>query len=303
MKKIGFLLILVSLFGSLHALEKKVLICDLGGLFFDFKGFGFGMAAVGKGSKAWGLAKTMYFAVRDTSNPAHLEKKLFAVLEQFPVKAEKGFKPACKNSGSPMPYPLCAYQAGRVTSQELREKANEVCDRLSQENFFVSPREEEIIRRILVAMFTPEFQAQFNYAYPQGIELLKNAAEAKDFKIVALSNWDKESFAIVRKEFKKEFEYFDDVVISGDIGTVKPNNKAYEFVLKKLELQGFKKEDCVFIDDQKENVDAANGLGITAILVNRGDAASLKAALEQFGFIQQKPSGSLWHRMKARSVI
>ena len=280
--------------GHIQAQKKRVLICDLGGIFFDLDGYGFGMAAAGTGSKLAGIGKTISMGLLDRVNPKNLEQRLFAVLHRFPIRAEEGFKPACKTSGAPMPYPICAYQAGRHTSNNLRAMATETCDRLHGEGFFISNREEEIIRNVIERMFTPAFQAQFNYTYPRAIELLKQVAESGLCRIEALSNWDRESFEYVRLNFPKECSYFDDIVLSGNINTVKPNNGSFQYMLDKLAKLGFTKEDCMFIDDQKENIEAARAMGIPSIQVKKGDSHSLALALYEFGLLPQKPTKSFF---------
>ncbi len=305
-KKIVLRVMVLTLSCVLYKVEKveakqKALICDLGGIFFDLNTSGF-IEAVGDGSTVRGVLNVLQYAVRDFKNPFKaIEDKFFETLDQFPLKAEEGFKAACKSSGKRLPYALCAYQAGRITSKDLLPAAEQVCDRLhDKKDFFASEREEQIIRNVLKGTFNPEVHAKYTYPLTNALELLNEVASqvnedgTKKYIIEGLSNWDRESFAFVHKNFEKEFSYFDDIVISGNIGTVKPNNGAFEFVLNKLAQQGFTKEDCMFIDDQKENVDAAHALGIRAVLVKRGDAQSLAAALKELGILQEVPAKSFF---------
>lgn len=59
-----------------------------------------------------------------------------------------------------------------------------------------------------------------------------------------------------RKFFKEHF-------ISGDLKVAKPNLEIYQIALKKLNI---KPEECIFIDDQKKNCEAAEKLGIKSII-------------------------------------
>ena len=139
-------------------------------------------------------------------------------------------------------------------------------------------------------MFTPEIQAQANYPLKAGIELLKRVAALKNsdgskkYTIIALSNWDCESFEFVRKNYADVIACFDDLVITGDIGTVKPNPAAFEAVFKRH--PHLKIENCRFFDDQQENVDAGIAFGIESILVKRKDAQSLATALRNCGILE-----------------
>ena len=56
---------------------------------------------------------------------------------------------------------------------------------------------------------------------------------------------------------------FDEVVLSGDLGIVKPDHKIYEYTLDKL---GVSAEQTVFVDDRQINVDAAQECGMTGVL-------------------------------------
>lgn len=59
-----------------------------------------------------------------------------------------------------------------------------------------------------------------------------------------------------RKYFQKNF-------ISGELGLAKPDLEIYLYVLKKLNA---KPEECIFIDDKRENCIAATKLGIKSII-------------------------------------
>ncbi|MFC7589856.1 HAD family phosphatase [Nonomuraea antimicrobica] len=70
-------------------------------------------------------------------------------------------------------------------------------------------------------------------------------------------------------------ELFDAVVISGEVGMRKPEERIY---LHALDLLGLSGEECVFIDDIEANIDAARALGITGI--HHRDADTTLAQLE-----------------------
>ena len=66
-------------------------------------------------------------------------------------------------------------------------------------------------------------------------------------------------------------EMFDGVVISGEVGLYKPEPEIYRLGAEKV---GLTPEDCVFVDDLKENVAGAEAVGMTAIL-HRGSESTL----------------------------
>jgi putative hydrolase of the HAD superfamily len=63
---------------------------------------------------------------------------------------------------------------------------------------------------------------------------------------------------------------FDDVVCSAVVGMAKPDHAIYRLAAERLSLSV---EECVFIDDARRNVEAAQLVGMTAIhyRIDRGD--------------------------------
>lgn len=74
-------------------------------------------------------------------------------------------------------------------------------------------------------------------------------------------------------------ELFDAVVISGDVGLHKPQP---EIFLLGAERIGVAPEECVFVDDLRENCAGAEAVGMTAIL-HRGSAGTLPQLQELLG--------------------
>jgi 2-haloacid dehalogenase len=79
--------------------------------------------------------------------------------------------------------------------------------------------------------------------------------------VYALSNFATVKFAIARQMFDFLNE-FDQAVISGHVGVVKPNPRIYEILFKRI---GRRPEELVFVDDSLKNVEAARALGMPAI--------------------------------------
>jgi len=62
---------------------------------------------------------------------------------------------------------------------------------------------------------------------------------------------------------------FDVVVISGEVGMRKPEERIFRHA---VDLLGLAPEECVFIDDLEVNVTAAEGVGMTGVLHSDPDA-------------------------------
>ena len=71
--------------------------------------------------------------------------------------------------------------------------------------------------------------------------------------------------------------FFKENFISGDLKVAKPNSKIYKIALEKLNI---KPEECIFIDDQTKNCEAAKKLGIKSIVFK--NPTQLKKELARF---------------------
>ena len=93
------------------------------------------------------------------------------------------------------------------------------------------------------------------------------------YKIGMLSNvgrnWLEELFA------PEEVALFDEVVLSCEVGTVKPDPKMYELICEKLEVEP---SEAVFIDDIERYVTGATDLGMKGIVYK--DYDSFKSQLD-----------------------
>lgn len=84
----------------------------------------------------------------------------------------------------------------------------------------------------------------------------------QNYQIACLSNGSHEwTIAIINDHGLAHL--FDEVVLSADIGIVKPNPEVYAYTLEKL---GIKTSEAIFVDDRKVNVDAAEACGIRSLL-------------------------------------
>ncbi len=70
-------------------------------------------------------------------------------------------------------------------------------------------------------------------------------------------------------------EYFKDIIVSADLGVLKPDPKIYQNLIDKHQL---KAEECVFFDDLLTNVEGAKAVGMHAFLFT--DTATCRKDLE-----------------------
>jgi 2-haloacid dehalogenase len=92
------------------------------------------------------------------------------------------------------------------------------------------------------------------------VEILGELKQA-GYPLYALSNWPSEKFYRVRPKFDF-LGWFDRVLVSGDVGLVKPDPRIFTLLLEQI---GRPAEACIFIDDSDGNVGAAMALGFQTI--------------------------------------
>jgi len=93
--------------------------------------------------------------------------------------------------------------------------------------------------------------------------------------LYALSNWSAETFPFALKRF--EFlKWFKGIMLSGEVGLVKPDPKIYDLFLKTFAINP---ASAVYIDDLEPNVEGAAAFGMHGILFT--DPAALRTDLRR----------------------
>lgn len=96
--------------------------------------------------------------------------------------------------------------------------------------------------------------------------LLVDQLREKQIPIALLSNINEKLSKLVRE--CQLYDPFNPCLLSHEIGVAKPDPKAYQILLKRLNLPA---KDIVFIDDKSENVNVAKKLGLDAIVFRSAD--------------------------------
>ena len=129
----------------------------------------------------------------------------------------------------------------------------------------------------------PQWKEQWQLFYDRYLEFVTGEMpgmyaymtelKARGYKLYGLSNWCSTIYRVM-KEYKI-FNLLDGFVVSSDYQVVKPDPAIYRILLDKYDL---KAEECVFADDRADNVEAAQQVGMQAIVFTTTEA--YKEALE-----------------------
>lgn len=132
-------------------------------------------------------------------------------------------------------------------------------------NYFISvyPKYKDILNKLFNSSLTLCLNMHHN-----NINILKEYKE-RGYNIYYLSNMTVETFKCLREKT----DFFDKTCIGGIVSAyekmIKPNEEIYKLLLNRFNL---KAEECLFIDDNFDNVNAAIKLGINSFqLKNMND--------------------------------
>ena len=121
----------------------------------------------------------------------------------------------------------------------------------------------------------PKYESQIRMYYANHRNMIKGTFEESvstlnylknnNYECYVLSNWSAETFIGMTEDYPF-LQNFDGLLISGEDKLIKPDPAIYKLAIKRFNLEP---QDCVFIDDKLENVEAAKKLNFNIIhLVN-----------------------------------
>lgn len=126
--------------------------------------------------------------------------------------------------------------------------------------------------REAIVLYRDRWREMLTSEMPGMRELL---TELKDtgYEIYGLTNWSMETFPEARRHFSI-LQMIDRYVVSAAEGYVKPDPQLFQVLLDRYHLQA---DDCIFVDDNPDNVAAACQMGMKGIVF--GGAENLRKEL------------------------
>ncbi len=186
---------------------------------------------------------------------------LMKTLHAVPVKVDLSCTATPTDElGRPMPNLMIAWMRGEVSGKAAMQKIEVF---LKQDQTICQHNAaKKLVLLLSEAIFLPDRFIGATRLYKKSIALVK-ACKNSGHRIYLLTNWDKESFALLRKKHPAFCTLFDGTVVSGVVGMLKPEKEIYAYLLDTYDLDA---NDTIFIDDQAINVTAARQAGITAFV-------------------------------------
>jgi len=112
----------------------------------------------------------------------------------------------------------------------------------------------------LIQAYHDNWEHSIGHYFAGTVEVMKQLKKA-GYSLYGLSNWSAETFPIARQKYDF-FALLDDIVISGEVGTIKPEPEIFEILLRKI---GRPSNECLFIDDAIANIVQARKMGFATV--------------------------------------
>jgi epoxide hydrolase-like predicted phosphatase len=129
----------------------------------------------------------------------------------------------------------------------------------------ISPLEfyKEVSQKLQLTIDFESFFSAYNDVFGPKTEVLKILMQLKTkYRLILLSNTDAMHVGFIKKKFPEMF-FFDDYVLSCEVGWMKPHPRIYQIALRRAKAEA---GECVFNDDIEENIEGAAKMGIHTIL-------------------------------------
>jgi FMN phosphatase YigB (HAD superfamily) len=189
----------------------------------------------------------------------------------------------------PLPKIWCEHMKGTLSGNQIIEQVE------TKLHKYKSGRRKRIIKNFVRTVFNPKILASAMYPIAEGVKLVADCARRGLNKIMILSNFGSDSFEELsnKPESRLIFDHIRDeqhLMISGRLGLLKPDPAIYQEVKRRLialderfKDPTFLATNCVFIDDQIENIIGARQAGITALWLADGNYERIREELQLLG--------------------
>jgi HAD superfamily hydrolase (TIGR01549 family) len=232
-------------------LDSVAFVFDLNGVFYDTN-----KKAV---FRQIGIRDTLWYLIRYRS-PKKLKYTFYETVHRI-HGSNTNVGNVKDPDGDIMPQLMVDWLNGTQTNADLLTHI--LSSITANPQWFSSTREQRMIAAMANAIFDPQ-QFTASRTFIADLVPLVRYLKKRGASLYILSNWDKESFTLLKEKHKDFFELFDKCLISGDLGSSKPEQAIFKYAAQKIPH----KHVC-FFDDQKENIVASKCFGWHPILVQK----------------------------------
>lgn len=209
--------------------------------------------------RTMGVASVLRYVITHRKNPFTIA---FEVLNAMHECEEHDYR-VIRYKNNVMPRCITEWQSGIKTNQQALEEIKHFIYTPQSAHLFKDDYERNIVQKIIMAIFNAASLTAYMRPIVPNVLLLKDLKERSEHKIYLLSNFDAHAIDILALTYPDFFSLFDGVIISGQVGYLKPYPEMYRYIMETYDLRS---DDSLFIDDQSENIVGAESVGIPCLL-------------------------------------
>ncbi len=235
-----------------------------------------------------GFMDAVFYHLFDATKFSGIEQRLLATLEAIGGKQEPhDGHVVCNGHLKPLPKLMCRWMDGSFDALAEKPVMMAQLKHLYCTGFFKNSREYRVLRNLITCMFfEPHRLNKHKKPIQEMLAIAKEIQCKGKHRQFLLSNIDKLGFADLLTckmgHLLKQVIAEKDLIASAHIGYNKPHPNAYLHIVN---LHGFRPEECVFLDDQLENVLAASKLGMVGIHVKDKNYKDVRKQLVALGVL------------------
>jgi HAD superfamily hydrolase (TIGR01509 family) len=245
-------------------MERKNIIFDLIGVLYALDTYAI--------FRNMGAGSVLRYMIMHQKNPFTIA---FAVLNAMHRREQLDYR-VIKYKNNTMPRCITEWQSGIKTNKQALVEIEQYIHTPEAAHLFKNDYEREIVKKIIMAIFNSSSLTAYMRPIVPNVLLVKDLKEHTDHKLYLLSNFDAHAINTLALTYPEFFSLFDGVIVSGQVGLLKPYPEMYNYLLQTYDLRP---EDSLFIDDQYENVQGAEHVGIPCVLYK--NPSQLRKKIEQ----------------------
>jgi len=210
--------------------------------------------------RKYGLLKFLWYMVTHKKNPVKIGYEVF---KKMHLEWDKDKKPALVYKNNPMPECIAQWMKGNITNKKLLQQVEKFMESVKMVQFFASEFEKNLVTQSIKTILDEQEISKNIKPITPMIQLAQHIKRKDQHNLFIISNYAKQAAEFMLETYKDFFSIFDDIIISANVGLMKPDAEIYQHLLQKHQLRP---NECIFIDDQKHNIQAAQQLGIHGIV-------------------------------------
>jgi len=174
---------------------------------------------------------------------------------RYPIISYKGYT---------MPDCLAANLLGLTSSRTVLAEIKKAINYFGSKNYFYNDNEQELVASLMETMFNLDLIKQNMCPNMPLIRFLRSLKKQhQNYKFFLLTNVGHDTYQALLHKYPDVFALFDGSILSADVHELKPYPPIYHALLDTYHLAP---AASVFIDDQPENIEAAQVLGLHGIV-------------------------------------